>query len=187
MPTLNLLHYKEREIAYSGEELASHWIYKTFGILGNALVSFIGEANVSLDHMVDLEDVQKKAHIYSPKMLHFLGEFFIDSLDEGILLQHLFVMQIQESLFQRGIKNLNRRGNDLYFDRRKLSVSIATKSLVSVLIHFGINVETDGTPVPTAGLKELGVSPEELATEVLEKMRVDSTIWANARVKVQPR
>lgn len=185
MHSLNV-HLSKESLSYTGVELSSHWIYERFGLLGNSLVAFIGSADVSLEDMVDLEDVQKQAPIYSPKMLHFLGEFFIDSLNEGILLQHLFVMQVAESLLQRGVP-LVRRGNDLYFDGRKLSVSIATKSLVSVLIHFGINLQTEGTPVPTAGLEELGISAEELATELLTKMQKDWLTWQTARVKVKPR
>lgn len=187
MHSLNVLHYKEANINYKGEELSPHWIYKKFGVLGNTLVSFIGEADVTLDHMVDLEDVKKQAPIYSPKMLHFIGEFFIDSLNEGILLQHMLVMQLMESLLQRKVAPLTRRGNDIYYQERKMSVSIATKSLVSVLVHFGINIETKGTPIPTAGLSELSINPEELANEILEKMKRDWVIWNTARVKVQPR
>lgn len=184
--SLKIRNFDKDEICYTGRELSPHWIYKSFDVIGDALVAFQGPADVSLNEMVDLEDVKKKAPIGSPKMLHFLGEFFIDSLDQGILLQHLFVFQVNESLQKRGIE-LTRRGNDLYFKTRKLSVSIATKSLTSVLMHFGINIETEGTPVPTAGLNELGIDAKTFADEVLTQFRDDVEVWARARVKVSPR
>lgn len=174
-------------IPYTGKELSPHWIYKNFDLLGDAIVSFIGPADVSLDSMVDLEDVKKKASIGSPEMLHFIGEWFIDSLETGILLQHLFVCQVYESLLETGVTGLKRRGNDLYYHQRKLSVSIATKSPISVLMHFGINIKTEGTPIPTAGLAELHVEPFVLACEVLEKMEGDAAIWKTARLKVTAR
>ena len=82
---------------------------------------------------------------------------------------------------------MSRRGNDLYYLGRKLSVSIATKSPVSILMHFGINIKTEGTPVPTAGLLELHIDPIILASKVLEKMERDSIIWRRARLKALPR
>ena len=103
----------EEKITYDGTQLRPHWILEQFDIQGHAMVAFEGPAEVTLDHMVDIEDVKKKAPIYSPLMLHFLGEWFIDSLDTGILLQHLFIAEIYESLFEKGIQNLQRKGNDI--------------------------------------------------------------------------
>jgi hypothetical protein len=60
-----------------------------------------------------------------------------------------------------------RRGDDLYDGRFKLSVSIATLSPVSALIHFAINVDPAGAPVPAMGLRAYGVEPKELAEAVL--------------------
>lgn len=174
-------------LKYSGEELTPHWIYRQFDILGNALVAFTGPAEVALDHMVDLEDVKHKAPIYSPRMLHFLGEFFIDSLDQGILLQHLFLCQIYEALWERGAGELHRRGNDIYFQERKLSVSIATRSPVSVLLHAGLNIETYGTPIPTSGLQEMDIEPFEFGQQCLSRFESDVAVWNRSRVKVLPR
>jgi hypothetical protein len=187
MLTLQTLIYKETEIPYDGTPLSPHWIYKKFNLLGDSLVAFVGPAEVTLDHMVDLEDVKKNAPIRSPKMLHFLGEWFIDSLDQGILLQNFLVGNGYQRLWEKGVRDLSRRGNDLFYDKRKLSVSIATRSPVSVLVHFGINIETEGTPIPTAGLKELWLDPWEFAQEVLEKFQQDIEGFKKARVKVLPR
>ena len=49
--------FTDKEIKYTGEQLSPHWIYKNFNIMGDAIVSFIGECEVNLNHMVDIEDV----------------------------------------------------------------------------------------------------------------------------------
>lgn len=174
------------DLRYDGTQLRSHWIYDELGLLGDALVSFVGPAEVTLDHLVDLEDVKKKAPIFSPRMVHFLGEWFEDSLERAILRQQLLCCEMYELLLERGIGDLARRGNDLFFAGRKLSVSIATRSPLSVLVHAAINVDTEGTPVPTAGLRELGVGEEELARAVLERFRADDEGMRRARAKVRP-
>jgi hypothetical protein len=67
----------------------------------------------------------------------------------------------------------------------KLSVSIATASPVSTLIHTGFNIETEGTPVPTAGLAEQGVDIPAFAAEVLRRYAAEvQDIWL-ARCKVR--
>jgi hypothetical protein len=177
----------EKRILYDGSQLAPHWIYRTFDIMDDAVVAFQGPADVALDHMVDLEDVKKKAPIGSPLMLHFIAEWFQDSLENGILLQHLFVCEIYETLLEKGITGLSRRGNDIYYQGRKFSVSIATRSPVSVLMHTAVNVDTEGTPVPTSGLREMSVDAEAFAAAVMERFRSDGRVWRAARVKVLPR
>jgi uncharacterized protein len=186
---LKTLTFDEQIIAYDGTQLAPHWIYRTFDIMGNALVAFVGPADVKISEMVDIEDVKKKAPIYSPRMLHFLGEWFQDSFEVGILLQHLFVSVVYETLLEskHGAGAWYRRGNDIYFDSRKLSVSICTKTLVSTLIHVGINIETEGTPIPTSGLLELGINYSDFSLKVLNKFESDYECWAKARVKVLSR
>lgn len=185
------IHFSDRPLQYSGNELAPHFIQRHFKVPGNALVAFIGGAHVPIEHMVDLEDVQNNAPIYSPRMLHFLGEWFIDSLDQGILLQHLFVDEVYHMLWEKLSRHtsppLSKKGNDLFYDKRKLSVSIATRSPVSVLMHMGINIETEGTPVPTAGLKELEIDPAAFATELLKRFEWNWNYYQRARSKVLPR
>lgn len=184
---MKTLVFDQKEITYDGTQLAPHWIYKQFDLLGNALVAFIGPGTVPLDHMVDITDVKKKAPIYSPKMLHFLGEFFIDSFDQGILMQHLFVANVYEWLWERGIKGVSRRGNDIYVDGKKLSVSICTKSPVSVLMHYAANIETEGTPVPTRGLLELDIEPLGMAREIVQRFSAELTVVQTARAKASAR
>ncbi len=174
-------------LTYDGTQLNPHWILNTFDITGDAIVAFQGKADVKVTHMVDLHDVKANAPIYSPSMLHFVGEFFIDSLEYGILLQNTFILQIYSRLLERGTQGLSRKGNDIFLKGRKLSVSIATKTPVSVLLHVGINIETEGVPVPASGLKEMGVDPLSFAAEILEKTAQDFASYRISRCKVLPR
>jgi len=68
-----------------------------------------------------------------------------------------------------------RRGDDIYVNGRKLSISIATVSPVSVKIHIGINVEAKGIPkgVDAIGLKELGIIDVEGFMEKTGKALVE--------------
>jgi hypothetical protein len=187
MPSLITRHFNNRTFIYDGTQLAPHWIYRAFAMEGDVLVSFCGGADVPISHMVDLEDVMKNAPIYSPLMLHFLAEWFIDCFDCGILMQHHFVLQVYLALLERGITGLSRRGNDLYFSGRKLSVSICTRSTSSVLMHFALNIDNQNTPIPTACLGEIKVEPHAFAQEVLERFQRETAVWRRARVKVSCR
>ena len=88
----------DKEIKYIGSQLAPHWIYKNFHIMGNAIVSFIGECDVELSHMVDIEDVINDEPIYSKSMLSFITEQFNVNLVEGVFRQRLLICIIKELL-----------------------------------------------------------------------------------------
>jgi len=69
---------------------------------------------------------------------------------------------------------------------RKLSVSIATVSPLSGMIHAGINVSTAGTPVQTASLEMLGIDPVVYGRWVAENFARDyEKVW-KACTKVRP-
>lgn len=173
-------------IPYDGKQLRKGWIRETFQINGDALVAFEGPADVPIENMVDLEDVKNNAPIYSPRMLHFIAEWHKDGLRSAILLQHLFTGNMYQMLWERGIGELHRRGNDLYYQKRKLSVSIATRSNTTVLMHAAVNIETEGTPVPTAGLKELSIDSKEFALSALQRFQTDFEGWDRCLTKVRP-
>ncbi|MCE1248395.1 MAG: DUF366 family protein [Firmicutes bacterium] len=165
--------FPEQSITYNGVELAPHWIYNNFDIRGNAIVAFTGECKVSIGSMVDLADVKENAHIYSPLMLHFIAEIFDEDLEKAVYRQRLLTAIIKEELERRGIQGVERNGDDIFCPapdggKGKLSVSIATKSTVSTLIHFGINIKTEGTPVKTSGLEFLGVDPRSFGQSILK-------------------
>lgn len=145
----------EEEFCYCGKELAPCWIYRKHGVQGDAIVSWIGECDVKIDDMADIEDVLSNSPIYSKKMLHFLVEHFNMSLIEGVVRQRLLICIARDAILQKGISpvDLQRQGDDLFFKNGKLSVSIAAKSINSVLIHFAMNVDSEGAPVKAAGLE----------------------------------
>lgn len=176
----------EEEIKYIGSQLAPHWIYKNFKIQGDSIVAFVGECEVKLTEMVDIEDVINNEPIYSKYMLSFISEQFGVGLTEGVFRQRLLICIIKELLEEKGIFVV-RNGDDLMIDGKKLSVSIATKSVTSVLIHTGLNILSEGAPVKASGLKsELGISDiKEFALEVMKRYseEIDDIILAGTKVR----
>ena len=167
-----MMHTKliDKEIKYIGSQLAPHWIYKNFKLQGDAIVAFIGECEVALTEMVDIEDVINNEPIYSKSMLSFITEQFNVNLVEGVFRQRLLICIIKELLEERGVFVV-RIGDDLMIDGRKLSVSIATKSTTSILIHTGLNILSEGAPVKASGLtSELGITDiKEFALEIMKR------------------
>ena len=175
----------EKQIDYLGTQLAPHWIYKNFALSGDALVAFIGEAKVPINNMVDLKDRMENAFIYSPLMLHFIIEHFDSNLELAVYRQRMFMVAVKEELEQFEIP-VSRRGDDLYVSKGKLSVSIATRSLVSTLIHVGVNIETQNTPVNTAGLDQLGIADiKSFAGNVMLRYKRELEQIYEARCKVR--
>lgn len=176
----------DKNVKYEGWQLSPHWIYKNYKIQGDAIVGFIGECEVKLTEMVDIEDVINNEPIYSKSMLSFISEQFNIGLVEGVFRQRLLIWTIKEALEKRGFK-ITRNGDDLFFDGKKLTVSIATKSATSVLIHTGINIDSEGAPVKASGLtSELGMTDiEEFAKEVMLSYaeEIDDIILASAKVR----
>ena len=178
--------FVEENIKYIGSQLAPHWIYKKFGMQGDSIVAFIGECKVDLSEMVDIEDVINQEPIYSKQMLSFITEQFGISLSEGVCRQRLLMCIIKELLEERGIFVV-RDGDDLLIDNRKLSVSIATKSITSVLMHTGLNILSEGAPVSASGLtSELGITDiKEFALEVMQRYSEEITDIMYATTKVR--
>ena len=176
----------ENEIKYEGYQLAPHWIYKNFKIQGDAIVGFVGECEVKLTEMVDIEDVINNEPIYSKNMLSFITEQFNVELVEGVFRQRLLICQIKEALGRRGIK-VRRSGDDLFVDDKKLTVSIATKSMTSILIHTGININSDGAPVRACGLEnDLGITDiEDFANEIMKNYvdELEDIVLASTKVR----
>ncbi|MGI5921798.1 MAG: DUF366 family protein [Syntrophomonadaceae bacterium] len=177
----------DQNIGYDGTQLAPHWIFRNFDLIGDAVVAFIGEVNVTVDKMVDLVDVHHNEPIYSPMMLNFVVEHFSTDLELGIYRQRMFMVAIKEELEQYEIP-VNRLGDDLYVNRGKLSVSIATSSVVSTLMHIGLNIETEGSPVRACGLKELGIRDlKSFAENVMLRYKRELEQIYEARCKVKGR
>jgi hypothetical protein len=179
-----------RTIAYDGSQLRSHWIMRSTRIAGDAMVAFRGPCDVSETEMADLEDALAGAAIRGADMVHFVAERFDDGdLDRAVLRQRLLAARALELLRAMGKRSakLVRMGDDLFAGRRKLSISVATRSAVSTLLHFAVNVSNAGTPVPTASLQDLGVEPEQFARALLAATRAEESSITAARCKVRPR
>lgn len=176
----------DEKIKYEGWQLSPHWIYKNYKIQGDAIIAFIGECNVDLREMVDIEDVINQEPIYSQNMLSFISEQFNIPLIEGVFRQRLLICKIKEGLEDMGFK-IKRDGDDLFYNGKKLTVSIATKSPTSILIHTGINISSVGTPIETSGLQtDLGLSDiKEFAKEVMNKYNeeISDIILATTKVR----
>lgn len=175
----------DEDIKYTGQELCPHWIYKNFKLQNNAIVAFEGEVDVKIDNMVDIEDVINVEPIYSKKMLNFIVEIFEIPLKQGVLIQRLLITTIKENLEKRGII-IKREGDDLFFEGRKLSVSIATKSLTSCLIHTGLNIEKEGAPIEVATLKDFNIADiKKFANDVMKDFSDELLSIDNAVSKVR--
>ena len=181
---MELLYRKER-INYTGRELHSHFAYKRFDLAGDSLLAFCGGCDVKIDALVDLEDVKAKAGIYSEDMLHFIGEFFHTDLEKVILVQRLLMAIIKDEIASLSGKELSRKGDDIYDGDAKLSVSIATSSPVSTLIHTGINIVSDNTPVKTKGLNDYGIEVLPFAENILSQFESEIADIKFARCKVR--
>lgn len=178
--------YIDEQIKYIGSQLAPHWIYKNFKIQGDAIVAFCGECEVKLTEMVDIEDVINNEPIYSKYMLSFISEQFNINLVEGVLRQRLLMSCIKEALENRGFV-VRRSGDDLFVNDKKLSVSIATKSITSVLIHTGVNILSEGAPIPVSGLEsDLGiVDIKSFAMDVMKNYseELEDIVLASTKVR----
>lgn len=183
----------DKEIKYIGSQLAPHWIYKNFHVLGDAIVSFIGEVDVKITEMVDIEDVISNSPIYSKKMVNFIIEQFGISLSECVLRQRFLICIIIEEL-RKILKDkfqIRRSGDDIFVNingkDKKLSVSIATKSTTSGLIHTALNIDPEGAPVDACGLTtDLGITNvEEFAKNVMKRYIEEDTEILEATCKVR--
>lgn len=187
---------EERDREYTGRELRPHFLLTQMGLEGSGLGVFFGPCFVATGELVDYEDSLAGDHIKAARMLHVIGEFFGLSLHQGVLIQRLSMAIFAEILRDRGVV-VSRRGDDLFIDERKYSVSIVTASPVSVLLHIGINVDASGAPVAAGGLKDLtapGISTgngvvineREFAREWCERLSREWASIAHAVTKVRP-
>ncbi|MGM0607337.1 MAG: DUF366 family protein [Candidatus Muiribacteriota bacterium] len=181
------IKFLDENIDYDGSQLSAHFGYKNFEILGDSLIAFEGKCNIPQSQMADLEDIVDDEEIYSDGMLHFIGEFFSASLEEVILYQRIFASIIQDEVFKNTNKLLIRDGDDLFFTKgRKLSISIATKTGVSTMFHFGMNTDSKNTPVDTISLEEIGIDNIHFFTyKILEKFKTELMSAGLAKCKVR--
>lgn len=171
------------DVAYSGVELRSGWVAAQTGLSGDSAAGFVGPCHVKNEHLVDLDDARAGFFIQAASMAHVIVEHAC-ALEVAVLRQRLLIAILGESLSARE-KRMRRDGDDLYYDGRKLTVSIAAPSLATSLIHLGINVDPAGAPVPAVGLAEMRIDARELLTELLTRYRRELETVAHATTKVR--
>lgn len=175
---------------YDGMQLRPHFIRGAFGLEGDAAVIFRGGCDVQIDGLVDLEDRESGAFIRSNDMLHLMLELFETDLSRMVVLQRLLTSMVADRV-RAALKpdvaaTVRRSGDDVYVGDGKLTVSIATVSPVSGLIHLGVNVDDHDTPVKTAALGPLGIDPDSFATGLLDDLRGEIEGMRRAVCKVRP-
>ncbi len=181
--------YLKQTEKYDGTQLRSLYAYLEHQILGDSAVAWRGACDVNFTHMVDGEDLLDKAVISGSDMVHFIIEVFDQNLASGVLLQRLFASIVRDVIDELSpVKNLeiHRSGDDLYWKKKKLSISIATRSPVSTLVHFAINVSNKGTPVATASLEDLKINSKVFAEKALALLQREYETTIEATRKVRP-
>jgi hypothetical protein len=179
--------FVEERIDYSGRELRSYWLTEVFGMVGDAVAAFAGSCRVSGKDLVDREDFALGNTVEGDHMLHFIAEIFGVGLPGIVFAQRLLCAIARELIdCACGRAVVERRGDDLYVGEGKLSVSVATVSPVSGLIHLGLNITKDGVPVEAASLDELGVEYGPLARQVLSRFAQEVDTCLDAAGKVRP-
>ncbi len=182
------------KIAYDGTQLSPLYAYKNHRTAGDSVVAFIGSCNVNFEHMIDAEDLIAAAKIEGDLMLHFIIELFSQDLMTAVSLQRLLVSMAQSILnLQSPVLHKNplvREGDDLYYfqgkKKQKLSISIASCSAVSSMIHFAVNIINEGTPVVTCSLKDFKIIPKEFAKELMRQFSEEFSSIVEATEKVKP-
>lgn len=179
----------DKNICYDGSQLRSLYAYMNEGILGDSIIAWRGPCDVAWEHMVDGEDLRARSPIAGSDMVHFVVEKFDCSLLAAVALQRLMSSIALDLIRQKAgsrslAQELFRSGDDLFAGERKLSISVATVSPVSAMIHFAVNVSNTGTPVPTLSLEDLQYPATVFAQDLLLAMQkeVVSTVEATRKV-----
>lgn len=200
---------------YDASQLRSLWAYDTFGVQGDSVVGYIGPCHIPVEKLIDRDDALHNRPIHADSQVHYVVEMFGVELKFAVMAQRLLNgwMERGARLLKSPdvVCHVELSGNDVYcvfpdqiedmdlkrllaemrfhYDLpgcRKLSVSIATLSPVSAMIHAGINVTTEGTPVRTCSLEMLGIDPVEYTKWVGENFARDYEKVLMACSKVRP-
>lgn len=162
-----------QKMKYDGTQLRPLFAYLDYKVLGDSVVSWVGACDIPFEHMIDGEDLLEKAEIRGAEMLHFIVELFDQDLFSAVCVQRLFASIVKDVLTEKTKVSWSRKGDDLYFEDKKLSISIASKSINSVMIHFAMNVVNEGTPVKTCALSDWDLAARDLAEDLMTKLVVE--------------
>lgn len=187
-------------INYTGDQLRSLFNYETTGRSGDSIFGFIGEMDLK-EKMIDMEDIREGDYIYSPKALNIIVELFHKNIETTVLYQRLLMQTITDELRKMFSfrDKVELEGDDIFYigdvscigpederpKRKKMSVSIATVSPVSGLIHVGINIDVnDKIPVPAYGLGE-AVNIENFFISIAKKFNYQYNSISKTTTKVK--
>lgn len=179
---------------YDGSQLHPLYSYINHKMAGDSIIAFRGACQIHFDQMVDAEDLVAGAQIAGDDMLHFIVEVFNQNIMTAVSLQRLLVSIAQNILNSKSNilkKNpLTRSGDDLYFKNKsglhKLSISIASCSAVSSMIHFAVNITNAGTPVKTCALADFKINPKDFAESLMLEFKNEYASIVEATQKVKP-
>lgn len=178
----------ETKLDYDGTQLRPLYSYMNHRLDGPSVLGFRGACQVDFAHMIDGEDLREQSAIAGSDMVHLIVEFFHANLLSAVALQRLIASLAATTVedLSGGKVRLRREGDDLYLDDAKFSISIATVSAVSQLVHFAVNVSQKGTPVKTCALEDWGLNPEVFGRTLIAKVAFEfDSMWA-ATEKVRP-
>lgn len=177
----------KKRVKYDGTQMKPHWALLSFKIEGDSIVAFRGPCDIPDANILDLEDLLAKKKIRGRDMAHFIIEHFSADLEKGVLYQRIFASIVRDVIEKQSGCKLRRDGDDIYDGDRKLSISIAAATPVSVKIHLAVNiVEEMGVDVKTKGIREYGIEPEKFCAEAMKKYVSEFASVQRARVKVRP-
>lgn len=183
-----IFKYIEQQTEYDGSQLRSLYAYLSHSVHGDSIVAWQGACHINWDKMVDGEDLLDRSEIRGSHMLHFIIEKFEANLLSMVSLQRLFASEALEVLREMApskTQGMRREGDDLWMGQKKLSISIATLSPISGLVHFALNIKNEGTPVETLSLSDLQVDAKDFAVKLGEKFarEVEQILYATRKVK----
>ena len=184
-------YFIPQEIPYDGSQLQPLYAYLQHKILGDSIISWVGSCNIPFENMIDGEDLVEQSAIKGSKMLHFIIEIFHTSLFVGVTSQRLFASIARDYLQGSAASilaqdDLIRKGDDIFWKDKKLSISIASQSAVSTQIHFAMNISTLGTPVKTTSLEEFELDAKSVALDLMKLWQVEFADIEIATKKVRP-
>lgn len=175
----------KKRIKYNGSQMQSLWAYKNFCVQGDSIIVFRGECDISSEHIIDMSEIISGSKIYSRDMLHFIIEHFDTDIERILLRQRLFASIVYDVLHEFSRYDFKRNCDNIYYRDAKATISVATVTPVSSKIHFGINIDSHGTPIKTKGLKDFHISPFNFAKKVIMKYDAELASILNDRTKIR--
>ncbi|NHJ39760.1 MAG: DUF366 family protein [Asgard group archaeon] len=176
-----------KKMQYDGAQIKPLWALNKYGISGDSFVIFRGSMKITQDEMIDVKDIVRERDladilISSDDCIHFIIEMFDDqpsNLKVAYHRLHLLSYIVQRKIEELVNKKFEKKGTDLYYNKRKINVAIATSSNNSTKIHFGINVKSSGVPkhVKAIGLNDIqeNINLEKLAKTIAEEFITEIT------------